>query len=138
MSGALLLALGVHPQAANKCTGECDKSGPWGLAIVLLLCILCYFLFKSMSKHLKKVREQYPVTDAPAGQPGAGSVDTVAGRVDAVAGRVVAADSRDADGVADPSALSAVELRKDPPGGAPPDTPPPARGVPRRGVPPKS
>lgn len=43
---------------ADDCTGECLKSGPWGLAIILVLCVACYFLFRSMSKHLKKVREQ--------------------------------------------------------------------------------
>lgn len=43
---------------AGDCTGECLKSGPWGLAIILILCVACYFLFRSMSKHIKKVREQ--------------------------------------------------------------------------------
>jgi hypothetical protein len=41
-------------------SGEALKSGPIGLAIILLLCIACYFLFKSMSKHLKTVREDFP------------------------------------------------------------------------------
>ncbi len=41
-------------------TGEAAKSGPIGLAIILILCIACYFLFKSMSKHLKTVREDFP------------------------------------------------------------------------------
>ncbi|HEY8827846.1 MAG TPA: hypothetical protein VIM17_08825 [Jatrophihabitantaceae bacterium] len=45
--------------------GENEKSGPIGLVVILLLCVACYFLFKSMSKHLRKVREQFPV-DAPA------------------------------------------------------------------------
>ena len=45
--------------------GENKKSGPIGLAVILLLCVACYFLFKSMSKHLRKVREEFP-TDAPA------------------------------------------------------------------------
>jgi len=44
---------------ADGPTGEAAKSGPWGLAIILLLCAGCYFLFKSMSKHLRKVREQF-------------------------------------------------------------------------------
>jgi hypothetical protein len=43
---------------ASTCTGECLKSGPWGLAIILLLGIACYFLFRSMSRHLRKVRTQ--------------------------------------------------------------------------------
>jgi hypothetical protein len=45
--------------------GENKKSGPIGLAVILLLCVACYFLFKSMSKHLRRVREEFP-TDAPA------------------------------------------------------------------------
>lgn len=45
-------------------SGEAAKSGPIGFAVILVLCVACYFLFKSMSKHLKKVREQFP-QDAP-------------------------------------------------------------------------
>ena len=45
-------------------SGEAAKSGPIGLAVILLLCIVCYFLFKSMSKHMRKVREDFPVQDA--------------------------------------------------------------------------
>jgi hypothetical protein len=41
--------------------GEGVKSGPIGLAVILVLCIAAYFLFKSMSKHLKKVRDGFPV-----------------------------------------------------------------------------
>lgn len=41
-------------------SGEAAKAGPIGLAVILLLCIACYFLFKSMSKHLKRVREEFP------------------------------------------------------------------------------
>ena len=44
-------------------SGEAAKSGPIGLAVILILCIVCYFLFKSMSKHLKTVREQYPTPE---------------------------------------------------------------------------
>ena len=40
--------------------GEAAKSGPIGLAVILVLCIACYFLFKSMSKHLRKVRDEFP------------------------------------------------------------------------------
>jgi hypothetical protein len=45
-------------------SGEGWKSGPIGLAVILALCVASYFLFKSMSKHLRKVREEFPV-----GQP---------------------------------------------------------------------
>jgi hypothetical protein len=54
---------------ADDCTGECLKSGPWGLAIILLLCVACYFLFRSMSKHVKKVREQAAKSAEPAATP---------------------------------------------------------------------
>jgi hypothetical protein len=69
-------------------TGEAAKSGPIGLAVILILIIVCYFLFKSMSKHMRIVREQFPddekkdepvveqaatpteTGDGPTGQPG--------------------------------------------------------------------
>jgi hypothetical protein len=48
-------------------SGEAAKSGPIGLAVILILCIVCYFLFKSMSKHLRTVRENFPQPpDSPA------------------------------------------------------------------------
>ena len=46
-------------------SGESMKSGPMGLAVILVLCVVAYFLFKSMSKHLRRVREEFPVDDAP-------------------------------------------------------------------------
>lgn len=46
-------------------SGEAAKSGPIGFAVILVLCVVCYFLFKSMSKHLKKVREQFPGEQSP-------------------------------------------------------------------------
>jgi hypothetical protein len=55
--------------------GEGVKSGPIGLAVILVLCIAAYFLFKSMSKHLRRVRENFPdeprttAGTAPARQP---------------------------------------------------------------------
>ena len=42
-------------------TGESAKSGPMALAVILVLVIACYFLFRSMSRHLKKVRQGFPV-----------------------------------------------------------------------------
>ena len=49
-------------------SGEGLKSGPLGFAVILVLCVASYFLFKSMSKHLKKVREEFPAdtSSAPA------------------------------------------------------------------------
>ncbi|HEU5008551.1 MAG TPA: hypothetical protein VFT67_16385 [Jatrophihabitantaceae bacterium] len=55
--------------AAKGPTGEAAKSGPWGLAIILILCAACYFLFKSMSKHMRKVREGFPVQDKKSDPP---------------------------------------------------------------------
>lgn len=49
-------------------TGEAAKAGPIGLAVILLLCIACYFLFKSMAKHMRKVRENFPGEVPPPGQ----------------------------------------------------------------------
>jgi hypothetical protein len=61
--------LAVQPLAR---TGEGMKSGPIGLAIILLLCIACYFLFKSMSGHLRKVRDDFPKTlPTPPANPSA-------------------------------------------------------------------
>lgn len=63
------LAIGVLAKS-----GEAAKSGPIGLAVILILCIVSYFLFKSMSKHLRKVREEFPQPDAPpAEEPKANS-----------------------------------------------------------------
>ena len=54
-------------------SGEAAKSGPIGFAVILGLCVVCYFLFKSMSKHLRKVREQYPSAAPETPQAGATS-----------------------------------------------------------------
>jgi hypothetical protein len=53
-------------------SGEAAKSGPIGLAIILVLCIACYFLFKSMSKHLKAVREDFPSDASGTGETAEG------------------------------------------------------------------
>jgi hypothetical protein len=58
-------------------SGEAAKSGPIGLAVILILCIVCYFLFKSMSKHLRKVREEYPGTTSEQPAPDAPRATTV-------------------------------------------------------------
>lgn len=53
-------------------SGEAKKAGPLALAIILVLFIACYFLFRSMSRHLRKVRTEFPVGAASA-EPPAGS-----------------------------------------------------------------
>ena len=40
--------------------GEAAKAGPIALLVILLLCTACYFLFRSMTKHLRKVRDEFP------------------------------------------------------------------------------
>lgn len=73
--------LAVTVLAASSSGGESQKSGPIGLAVILVLCVACYFLFKSMSRHLRKVREEFPAdagsppaaTGAAAVGPGVGS-----------------------------------------------------------------
>jgi hypothetical protein len=47
--------MSVHIAAA-----ESGKAGPLGLLVLVLLCLACYLLFKSMSRHLRKVREEWP------------------------------------------------------------------------------
>jgi hypothetical protein len=59
-------------------SGEAAKSGPIGFAVILVLCVVCYFLFRSMSKHLKTVRERFPAVDKtpkPAGRADRISLD---------------------------------------------------------------
>ncbi len=49
--------------------GESKKAGPIALLVILLLAIACFFLFRSMSKHLRRVREGFPTDDAPGPAP---------------------------------------------------------------------
>ena len=70
---ALWLAAG-----SEAAKGEAAKSGPWGFAIILVLAVACYFLFKSMSRHMKYVREHPPTEMGGVAGPG-----TAAGAADA-------------------------------------------------------
>jgi hypothetical protein len=45
---------------ATIVASESGKAGPLGLLVLVLLCLACYLLFKSMSRHLRKVREEWP------------------------------------------------------------------------------
>jgi hypothetical protein len=62
--------------AARPTGGEGVKSGPIALAVILLLCIAAYFLFKSMSKHLKRVRDEFPEDKGEAPSDDAAQPDT--------------------------------------------------------------
>ncbi len=75
----------VAPLAPLAKSGEAAKSGPIGLAIILVLCIACYFLFKSMSKHLRTVREQFPGQISGADRPAARVAPPLDGRPGAAA-----------------------------------------------------
>jgi hypothetical protein len=55
-------------------TGEGAKAGPIALLVILLLCTACYFLFRSMTKHLKKVRDDFP-SELPPEPPSERSVE---------------------------------------------------------------
>jgi hypothetical protein len=50
---------------------ESKKSGPIGLVLIIVLCVVCYFLFKSMSKHLRSVREGSVPISARSSSPSA-------------------------------------------------------------------
>jgi hypothetical protein len=53
-----------------------QKAAPLGLFVLILLGVACYFLFKSMSRHLRRVRDDFPAAGIVPGQ-GAGSADIV-------------------------------------------------------------
>jgi hypothetical protein len=40
-------------------------SGPLGLIIVLALCLVCFFLFRSMNRHLKRVPRRFDDQPGP-------------------------------------------------------------------------
>jgi hypothetical protein len=48
---------------------ETGKAGPLGLLVLLLLIIASYLLFKSMSRHLRKVRQEWPENQPDSGDP---------------------------------------------------------------------
>jgi hypothetical protein len=52
----------VHVLAGPSLAANTEpyKSGPIGLAIILILLVACFFLFRSMSRHMRNVRENFP------------------------------------------------------------------------------
>ena len=99
---------------ADGPTGEAAKSGPWGLAIILLLCAGCYFLFKSMSKHLRRVREDFPADETGPTLPAASATAdaTADATVDATAGATVDAT---ADATVDATDVAPATTDEPPP-----------------------
>jgi hypothetical protein len=74
----------VNVNAALSAAGDDQqKAAPLGLFVLLLMGVGCYFLFKSMSRHLKRVREDFPVrssavptpTNTPGSAPAARASD---------------------------------------------------------------
>lgn len=75
MTGFVLSAGARWVTAGPALAGDdTDKAGPLGLLVVILLGIASYFLFRSMSRHLRRVREGFPVAPGPRAA-GAGPVD---------------------------------------------------------------
>jgi hypothetical protein len=63
---------------ADDSGGESKKAGPIALLVILLLAIACFFLFRSMSKHLRRVRDEFPVDGGgPPAPPGPAQSDQV-------------------------------------------------------------
>jgi hypothetical protein len=57
---------------------EANKAGPLGLLTILVLGVACYFLWRSMNRHLKKVPESF---DEPAaGKPGSAATGSTAAK----------------------------------------------------------
>jgi len=54
---------------ADDSGGESKKAGPIALVVILLLAISCYFLFRSMTKHLRRVRDDFPANGPAAAPP---------------------------------------------------------------------
>ena len=67
MAGATLAALAVNVAVleGDDGGGEAKKAGPIALVVILLLAVACYFLFRSMTRHLRKVREEFPSDEPP-------------------------------------------------------------------------
>jgi hypothetical protein len=86
-SNPTVLAL-VRVVADDDDGGESKKSGPIGLAVIIALCIASYFLFKSMSRHLRNVRER-----AAAAEPTSEPVDPIEAGPDGLSDALAPNDS---------------------------------------------
>jgi hypothetical protein len=98
-------------------TGEAAKAGPLALAVILALCIACYFLFRSMSRHLKKVRQGFPAQAGPdrAGDPAESSPAGPAGPDGPAASGSASAPSAPAGPAASGSASASSSTTPEPP-----------------------
>lgn len=61
-------AIALHGLVAQRillADDDTDKASPIGLFLVLILCIAVYFLYRSMSRHLRKVPSSFdPLPDS--------------------------------------------------------------------------
>lgn len=48
---------------------ETHKAGPIAIVVIVVLCVACFILFRSMSKHLRRVRDDFPADEPAAGEP---------------------------------------------------------------------
>ncbi|GGL87093.1 hypothetical protein [Nakamurella endophytica] len=107
---------GNSPADVDPTTGkgpEWGKAAPIGLLIIVLMCVVCYFLARSMSKNLKRVPESFD-TPADAGDPaGAGSPADAAATAGAATGKGAGAARPAAGAAGRPGA--AKSGRSDPP-----------------------
>lgn len=57
------------PAAAVLAESDTGKGSPIGLFVVLLLIIAVYFLYRSMSGHLRRLPDKFPGYDGRTGAP---------------------------------------------------------------------
>ena len=96
---ARMVLAATDPTTNDNTDDESKKSGPIGIVVIIVLCVACYFLFKSLSKHLRKVREgEVPVSAV------APNTDTVA-----AAGETADAEKTDAEVVSVPDLVTDEE-----------------------------
>jgi hypothetical protein len=95
------VALAIGSVGAVLADDDTDKGSPIGLFVVLILVVAVYFLWRSLSRHLRRIPESF---DPPAGDD----------QDDAVVSAPVASPSEDSkhDAAADAGSGS-VDLRKD-------------------------
>jgi hypothetical protein len=91
-SGIVIVAAGLPADLAAG--DDQQKAAPLGLFVLVLLGVACYFLFKSMSRHLKRVRDDFPAPGAPtlARRDRTVADRTAANRVDPLIGEPSPAD----------------------------------------------
>jgi hypothetical protein len=99
--------------------GEGVKSGPIGLAVILVLCVAVYFLFKSMSKHLRRVRENFPEDTPTTGTSTTGTASGASDRQPAPTAPAAPAAPQA------PNPTASSERPPQPPPPLPPSAPPP-------------